>query len=383
MGSKGSGHISIYLTPSSLILLLLMTGIYPKLLLPDANPHLQVFDLNITSKWRDEIAKSDQDITPRMMNWVIKELQWKAEQFTETGFVQVFDAGVIKSDTVISQELRQALKDASVALSDVPDEEKDYHPGSEGKVIDLVHPSLFPVIYGRTRVLTDRTIGLDDCLEAMGYGSVVPQPTDEQIRQFTRSLPHGMPVFSKSFQWLPCEVEFRGEGCKIVSYINNLHPEGHRNLYGVIEKIISKAVPLWNKSLGGKPRDRIEYENVEYGESSVPEPEYPGNDWDDEAPEWDTFDEDAWNEVYEGWAADRPIVLPEPGEFKPVKSLKWDRVDLRTQFPGQRLQVIVKMANIELTPDNPEYEGGSWHIEGQLVNTPSSLPPMYEISKQS
>ncbi|KAJ5988379.1 hypothetical protein N7481_003589 [Penicillium waksmanii] len=327
----------------------------------------KVFDLNITSKWRDEITESGEDITPRMIDWVIKELQWKAGIFDETGYVQVFDTGVVKSDAVISQELRQALKDASVPLSNIPEDEKDYHPGSDNKVVDLVHPSLFPVIYGRTRVLPDRTIGLNDSIEAMGYGSIVPQPTDEQILQFTPHLPRGLPVFSKSFQWLPCDVEFTEEGCKIVSYINNLHPEKHRDLYGVIEKIISKTIPLWNKSLEQQlHKGRIDYKEVEYGEHSEPEPQYPGEHWDEEAPEWDTFDEEAWGEIWEGWAANRPILLPEPGEFKPRKSSQWERVDLRTNFPGQRLQVIVKMANIELTPDNPEYEGGSWHIEGQL-----------------
>ncbi|CAI7580958.1 unnamed protein product [Penicillium pancosmium] len=334
-----------------------------------ANYHLQVFDLNITSKWRDEITESGQDITPRMINWVIKELQWKAGIFNETGYVQVFDTGVVKSDTVISRELRQALKDASMPLSNIPGAEKDYHPGSDNKVVDLVHPSLFPVIYGRTRVLPDRTIGLNDSIEAMGYGSIVPEPTDEQILQFTRFQPHRMsiPVFSKSFQWLPCEVEFTEEGCKIVSYINNLHPEKHRDLYGVIEKVISKTIPLWNKSLEQRPfKGRIHYKEVEYGEHSEPEPQHPGEHWDDEAPEWDTFDEDAWGEIVDGWAATRPILLPEPGEFKPNTNFEWDRVDLRKNFPGQRLQIIVKMANIELTPDNPEYEGGSWHIEGQL-----------------
>ena len=34
-----------------------------------------------------------------------------------------------------------------------------------------------------------------------------------------------------------------------MSYINNLHPERHEALYSVIEKIISAAFPLWNKSL--------------------------------------------------------------------------------------------------------------------------------------
>lgn len=31
-----------------------------------------------------------------------------------------------------------------------------------------------------------------------------------------------------------------------------------------------------------------------------------------------------------------------------------------------RLQVIVKLATVHLTPDEPEYPGGSWHVEGML-----------------
>ncbi|KAJ5698211.1 hypothetical protein N7462_000216 [Penicillium macrosclerotiorum] len=40
------------------------------------------------------------------------------------------------------------------------------------------------------------------------------------------------------------------------------------------------------------------------------------------------------------------------------------------EHPHHNLQVIVELANIELTPDNPDYEGGSWHIEGQLASGP-------------
>ena len=28
--------------------------------------------------------------------------------------------------------------------------------------------------------------------------------------------------------------------------------------------------------------------------------------------------------------------------------------------------VIVKLANIVLTPEKPRYEGGSWHVEGMM-----------------
>jgi hypothetical protein len=37
-----------------------------------------------------------------------------------------------------------------------------------------------------------------------------------------------------------------------------------------------------------------------------------------------------------------------------------------TEGKDHRLQVIVKLANIHLTPENPRYEGGSWHFEGVL-----------------
>ncbi len=83
------------------------------------------------------------------------------------------------------------------------------------------------------------------------------------------------------------------------------------------------------------------------------------------------------NQAMEDWE----IVQPEPAEFKtPKKRLlelteeeKEQRgmpkepeglVDLRKDFGN--LQIIVKLANIHLTPDKPEYKGGSWHVEGQL-----------------
>jgi len=43
-------------------------------------------------------------------------------------------------------------------------------------------------------------------------------------------------------------------------------------------------------------------------------------------------------------------------------------LDLRQTYKDQGLQVIVKLANIELTPRKPTYIGGSWHVEGQLVS---------------
>lgn len=48
------------------------------------------------------------------------------------------DAAVIKSDTTVSSELKAALRTAAARLEDIPDRPKDWHPGSNGKVPDLV-----------------------------------------------------------------------------------------------------------------------------------------------------------------------------------------------------------------------------------------------------
>jgi hypothetical protein len=191
---------------------------------------LQVFDEEITNKWRQEISQSGQDVTEDMMDWIIRELQCKAKVFQEEdGLVTVFDLGVVKSDKAVSGELKQLLKEAMGPFENLPEEQKDYHPGTDKQVIDLVHQSLFPVVYGRTHILRDRVIGLYDCLDSVGQGELLPISP-----QYTNR------TMSRHFQWLPCDVEFAGdEECRITSYINNVHPIKHRSVYGAVEKIIS------------------------------------------------------------------------------------------------------------------------------------------------
>lgn len=73
------------------------------------------------------------------------------------------------------------------------------------------------------------------------------------------------------------------------------------------------------------------------------------------------------SETQDAWEGSRPIKLPEPGEFEAPCIGASDQVNLRERFGGNGLQVIVKLANIELTPEKPEYGGGTWHVQGRLV----------------
>ncbi|KAL3472540.1 hypothetical protein BJX99DRAFT_214159 [Aspergillus californicus] len=315
----------------------------------------KVFNEEITTKWRKEIAESGQDVSELMIEYLLKELQWKAERYEQTGIVTAYDPGVVKSDLAIPPALQHQLRDAVRPLEEVPEEAKDYHPRSEKRVVDLVHPSLFPLVYGRSKILPDSLISVDDCFLRVGQGQVTElQPeTQGPYHREGDSNP-----YSRRFQWLPCNVAFNANGeCKIASYINNLHPMEHREMYSVLEQILTRTIPLWNISLRDPERQlRIPYSEAKYIEAD-PEPE---------AADSDEEQSEEFCDRYDAWKDAQQPVQPEPkGVFVPPEP-RSDLVDLHAQFGDKGLQVIVKLANIELSPENPDYEGGAWHIEGQL-----------------
>ena len=142
-----------------------------------------------------------------ILRWIIAELRRTAELYKDSGCAVVSKSTVVKSDL---ESTRLALKYAVSALEEEYNP-PDYHPGSCDKVINLVHPSLFPLstarpVFSPTRFTLPR-------------GKSIPNP------------------YSRKFQWPRCDVDFPGSsGCRIASYINNLHPRRHAGLYTVIEK---------------------------------------------------------------------------------------------------------------------------------------------------
>ena len=245
-------------------------------------------------------------------------------------------------------------------LENVPEDQKDWHPRSDGKVLDLVHPSLYPLVYGQTRLLDLRSMAsLDDWRTQYGLGDA--SEMQEGAPEFNTELGKR---YSARFQWLPCDVDVSGNEVKIVSYINNLHPQNHHELYPIIEKIIQLSIGPWEAALSRlaniryKPA-RIEMEGDGYGPATLPEPSPDPVD--------DNYDE--WQEEINAYKDSRPIVQPEPRDFKPFENPDvgdYERVSLRADFeyPNRRLQVIVKLATIHLTPSSPNYGGGTWHVEG-------------------
>ena len=158
------------------------------------------------------------------MNWVIDELRYKATLYEDIGAVVVFTGHVVKSDTIVPESLKLELLAAVTELEDVPDRHKDWHPGSNGKVLDLVHPSLYPLIYGRTRVLEYGKTSLEDCIARCGEGQTTQiPPTEETLGGITMisGVTYNAVIdpYSRHFQWLPCTVDISGEHSK---YVNNI-----------------------------------------------------------------------------------------------------------------------------------------------------------------
>jgi len=134
----------------------------------------------------------------------------------------VYQANVVKSDTAVSSEPRLSLQEAVNKFeAGIPERLKDWHPGSDDKVWDLVHPSLFPLIYGRSRVLENgETTTLDDCIQRCGQGRIANVAPTEEIDEASRNGHSSFSVdqvyhpFSNKFQWLPCEVDISRENTR-------------------------------------------------------------------------------------------------------------------------------------------------------------------------
>lgn len=65
----------------------------------------------------------------------------------------------------------------------------------------------------------------------------------------------------------------------------------------------------------------------------------------------------------------KPVIQPEPEPFEAERFYAHKPMCFKELYGrrGRPLQIIVKLANIELTPEKPKYNGGSWHVEGKQV----------------
>ncbi|KAI8614130.1 hypothetical protein BC830DRAFT_1128864 [Chytriomyces sp. MP71] len=294
---------------------------------------------------------------------LLEELHWiKDNALLCDGTVSPTSShGVFVSDSIVSSNILRRLSELSAPIEEESFRLHKFHEGSNNQVLDLIHPSDYPLVYGITLRRSHPSHVLGDT--PILYSG----PTNGDV--------------STNFQWLPSELDISRQGrVRITSYINNLHPLHHSELYGAVSDAFEALIPMFERALGSfedDPMVRI-----------LAEPD--NNCYQGDRDEWMT---DQWlkhkygasvdlkNETlrdvysYEGslmeeheafvdelWGDDRPVSVPgfATNEFV-APGLQ---VPNAFSLYGRTVQVIFKMASIHLTPEKPRYTGGSWHLEG-------------------
>lgn len=175
-------------------------------------------DADIVARWTQEAVA--QGLTEAQVRYVLAELvHYAALRDGRTGIEVSAVDGVWQSDTLVDDKLRSRLREAVRILEEVPEAEQDWHPGSDGQVMDLVHPSLFCLVR-----------------EVSGAPERAWQnPTDR----------YSTYEFSEQFQWLPTDVDVSSDGeVAFRSYVNNVHPETHHELASVLPDLLARFRPL-------------------------------------------------------------------------------------------------------------------------------------------
>ena len=235
-------------------------------------------------------------------------------------------ARIYESDRLIPNDISTKLKVAVSQLEDVPEEQKDWHPRSNGLVLDLVHPSLYCLVYDRTKSIS---AGDPTKLE-----SIQPPASKTSALRHCENW-----AFSKNFAWIPTDFEVAPDGSstKAKSYINNL--QKHQDMYPVIEELVARFISLFNRVLTDSHPDNKKFAEVLRitGYYTVDQ-EVLGPE-----PEWDGEDDGPWSQYRQ--RREEHIIPPTVKD-----KYKEDISQRRTQYSlnGRTIQVIVKLANIHL-----------------------------------
>lgn len=164
---------------------------------------------------------------------------------------------MVKYDSLVSSKLHEALSQAFDTLWADQQLAPDWHPHSTEMVQDLVHPSMYPLVYGRSKVIKEEVFGVVDAIRKWaGKGNVIAKDdwiSDPQLQRIEYNVGSAKippQYWSSQYQWLPANLAFQEDGrVKFTSYINNLHPNRYPEIYETIESLINTAIPAWDQCL--------------------------------------------------------------------------------------------------------------------------------------
>ncbi|KAF4583610.1 hypothetical protein EYR38_002365 [Pleurotus pulmonarius] len=252
-------------------------------------------------------------------------------------------AGIYVSDGLVPPCLHRELVAELDALAKI--EPKDFHPGTLGKVQDLIHPSLCPYI--------------------VDFSPVIPGVTPHIETYSTMICTEDISITHESiYAWIPSifTVSEGGNDVSIDSYINGLGPRDQfPTLYRLLEKVFLFVLPHFERTLEVE-LDSLKTNSVERWEQRTSK--RAGTTLDD----WKLLLEHQAKEKAEFLAKEEARKENIDAQMKnewdnwQASNRDQDEAAPPSPFAGMTLKVIVKAANYVLRPGQ-DYQG-TWHLEG-------------------
>ncbi|KAJ1923546.1 hypothetical protein GGI13_000772 [Coemansia sp. RSA 455] len=324
-------------------------------------------DIRSKSDWIDSLNDADaracwateakeKGLTDVELAYVLDELAYYVSLHSAGSNIRLSAAdGVWFCDALVDAQTTSKLRDYAALLDSVPDRQKDWYPNNRYRILYLIDPSLFPLIYSQSWLCRQASTSPQ---AAIKLGETVDFPGSfEGWHKALNVTEGGKPDYylpdagyggdsysSFQFSWLPSEFRIDDNGAvTIESYINNLHPLKHAVMYPIIASVFSKFIPLLEQVVTDlvHPRQpRVKPDSSKYYESDEPRP---GDD----------------DEKVKLWKTRATFVHPQPESFvaptRPINPYK---------LRGRRLQAIVEVSSIELTPEIPRHVGKGWNVAG-------------------
>ncbi|KAJ8503099.1 hypothetical protein ONZ45_g11152 [Pleurotus djamor] len=275
-------------------------------------------------------------------------------------------AGIFVSDGLVPSSLHQELVRELDSLAAL--EPKDFHPGTVGKVQDLIHPSLYPYIAGVSPV----SPGVE--LPRFENGKF-----ETSVHFHQDSLEH-----TSQYAWIPSFFTLSEErnDVTIDSYINGLGPrDRYPTLYRLIEQLFLVALPHFEKTIladfeigqTSSGQSTTSYYSDMRPDSSISVKRWlarlakRGPDGQATREEWAQTLAQSAKEKEEDMLAKKKeesaVFEQQNNDFiNRQKSVAADDPDIVTALEGNDFKVIVKAATYILKPG--QFYEGTWHLEG-------------------
>lgn len=117
----------------------------------------KIKNANIRKKWRREAAY--EIVQSVLIDRGMQELEYLAAQIE--GDIRPSPVHwVWQADDLIGTDLYDELQAGLLPLEEVSEELKDWHPGSNNQVLDLIHPSLYCLLLGKSPQVKQPTVSI-------------------------------------------------------------------------------------------------------------------------------------------------------------------------------------------------------------------------------